>query len=84
MTKFRKIFYTVGVTVIILLVLFLIREIFILKLPGETKTLWQRWTSKEPTIEELYKAWRKAEDELEELKKVRRKLEELRKEREKR
>ncbi len=79
MTKFRKVFYTIGILVIIFLCLWIIREIFILKPPPETQTLWEKWTQgdRRKMIEEKWKALKKTEKELEELKKVRKQLEEL-------
>ncbi len=64
MAKGRKVFLTIGVIFLIFLGLYIIREISILKRPGEIRTLWQEWTRTEPSIEELEKV-RKQLDEIE-------------------
>ena len=84
MAKDRKVFLTIGVIFLIFLGLYIVREIFILKRPGEIRTLWQEWTRTEPSIEEQIEALRKLEREIEELEKVRKQLDEIEAEREKR
>lgn len=75
MAKGRKVFLTIGVVLVILLGLYVVREIFIVKYPGEVRTLWQEWTRDEPTIEERMRELKKLEKEIEELERLREEIE---------